>query len=378
MNKQHKIVFWFNVLSPHQMPYIKHMAENPSVQSVIVCVPELVSKEREKMGWLIEKLSIPKLEVVVNPTETECETIFSKNTENSFHFFSGIRGFPFVFTNFKRSLKYNIKRGIITEMPLTFFMGRKNAKPLWMHKLRFKLLNYKYVPHISYVFAIGQKAKSYYCSISSKWEVYPFIYCTEQSEQSIKLCENRKTKFAFVGSLSIRKNPLLIVNAMQLLPSTYQFIHTFIGDGSERLKLEKKIKKLPNNFNLSILGFIPNNLTISKIRASDILILPSIFDGWGAVVNEALQCGLFVICSDACGAKELIKDKQNGIVFKSQDPESLKNALVYVMDNIKEIRQRKLIISEWAGKSISGKVLSDYFLSCIENKKPDLPWEKPL
>lgn len=43
----------------------------------------------------------------------------------------------------------------------------------------------------------------------------------------------------------------------------------------------------------------------SILSNQDILILPSIYDGWGAVVNEALQSGLYVISSNQCGAKDL-------------------------------------------------------------------------
>ncbi len=47
----------------------------------------------------------------------------------------------------------------------------------------------------------------------------------------------------------------------------------------------------------------------------DLLILPSIFDGWGAVVNEALGRGMRVLCSNGCGSSVLLDGEQRGSVF---------------------------------------------------------------
>ena len=47
------------------------------------------------------------------------------------------------------------------------------------------------------------------------------------------------------------------------------------------------------------------------------VVLPSRWDGWGLVVNEALQSGVPVIVSRAAGAAELIVHGQNGFVHEA-------------------------------------------------------------
>lgn len=376
MNKHHKIVFWFNVLSPHQMPYIKHMAENPSVQSVIVCVPELVSKEREKMGWLIEKLSIPKLEVVVNPTETECETIFSKNTENSFHFFSGIRGFAFVFDCFKQSLEYRVKRGIITEAPFTFAFGKTNGKPLLLHKLRFWLQDRKYIQHINYVFAIGEKSQKYYKSISKKWKVIPFIYCTE-TPREISYAKRDSLRFIFVGNLTPRKSCITLIEATKkLTKKSSDFSVEIVGDGIEMEMLRNSGKDIASD-KLNFVGSKKISEISNHLAKADVLVLPSLLDGWGAVVNEALSMGLFVICSDQCGAKDLVQTGINGNVFKTNSVDSLVSNMEWCIINKTKIKDSRNSIINWSKEAISGKVISDYFLSALEGK-PLPPWKKTI
>ena len=63
------------------------------------------------------------------------------------------------------------------------------------------------------------------------------------------------------------------------------------------------------------------------MRQCDLLVLPSLFDGWGAVVNEALQAGMRVLCSTACGAASLLDGRQRGGSFDPDRPESLRRAL---------------------------------------------------
>jgi len=56
---------------------------------------------------------------------------------------------------------------------------------------------------------------------------------------------------------------------------------------------------------------------------SNFLILPSISEPWGLVVEEALYCCLPVISSSNCGSIELIKMNQNGYVFENNNSDSL-------------------------------------------------------
>ena len=61
---------------------------------------------------------------------------------------------------------------------------------------------------------------------------------------------------------------------------------------------------------------------------ADIFVLPSRYDGWGVVVNQALGAGLPVICSDAVGAAEdLVEEGGNGFTFPSEDVDRLEACL---------------------------------------------------
>lgn len=104
------------------------------------------------------------------------------------------------------------------------------------------------------------------------------------------------------------------------------------------------------------------------------MILPSVYDGWGAVVNEALSRGVFVICSDKCGAKELLHDKRIGLVFKAGDSNDLTDKMKYCIDHITDIKKNRNYRRQWAENSISGSVVAKYMIDCLIHGKGAKPW----
>ncbi len=67
---------------------------------------------------------------------------------------------------------------------------------------------------------------------------------------------------------------------------------------------------------------------------ADVFVLPSRYDGWGVVVNQALGAGLPIICSDQVGAGcDLVTEGENGRLFSAGDPEQLRAAMQHFLDD---------------------------------------------
>lgn len=76
------------------------------------------------------------------------------------------------------------------------------------------------------------------------------------------------------------------------------------------------------------LGFCQYDLHSWLIRSADIVIVPSLEDNWGIVVDEGLQLGKTVISSDATGSgKDRITDGQNGYIFPAGNSEAMADLL---------------------------------------------------
>lgn len=115
------------------------------------------------------------------------------------------------------------------------------------------------------------------------------------------------------------------------------------------------------------------------IAKSSILVLPSLFDGWGVVVNEALLSGTRVIASSNVGANVLLKENR-GDIFEVGNFKQLED-LLYKWSNKKMSQEDYDSIKNWATKSISPEVAVDYFLKIIDytydarKEKPKAPWQ---
>ena len=366
------LLFFQNCLSPHQVPYIREVCHDERVEHVYLIAPRVDYTAREAMGWnsrqLLEGTSIRFL---FRPSDEELGKIL--RSERVVALFTGIRADKDVFRWFKLSLSFSVKRGIITEAPLIY------GNPLPFHCIRFLLQDYDYVKSIHYIFAIGSLAVRYYAFWSRQWKVFPFAYCTEGEGEELWMfpaSQSCSLKLLFVGSLDKRKNVGIVLRALLSLRNR-NLSFDIIGDGPERKCLEDYVKG-QHAQRIVFHGKMPMKQVYDRMSQYDILILPSRYDGWGAVVNEALQRGLYVICSDKCGAKDLLEDERCGCVFKSGDIRQLAGILQQCSEHIAEIRADRQFRLDWAKRCISGKVIARYMVDCLSGNSVHKPWAKVL
>src|SRR5712692_5392354 len=94
----------------------------------------------------------------------------------------------------------------------------------------------------------------------------------------------------------------------------------FAGDGPLRNLLEQRTRALGVSERVRIFGFLNQSQLPSVYCASDLLVLPSLYEPFGLVVNEAMLCGCPVAVSDRVGAKyDLVRQGETGLVFPFGD-----------------------------------------------------------
>ena len=128
-----------------------------------------------------------------------------------------------------------------------------------------------------------------------------------------------KTQKKFSGRFI--KNLKFIVEIFNAMPN---FTLTIIGVGEQQEFLQSI-----SNKNIIFRGAVENKFMGDEFAKNDVLILPSLIEPWGLVVEEALYFGLPVLVSDRCGSSELIKNGINGFTF---DPAN-KNSLMQIIRN---------------------------------------------
>jgi len=100
-----------------------------------------------------------------------------------------------------------------------------------------------------------------------------------------------------------------------------------LGDGADRPMLEDLIRELNLQERAVILPFDRN--PYRYMARSTVVALPSLWEGFGMVLIEAMACGTAVVSSDCdYGPREFIRDGVNGRLVPPSDPDQLADALV--------------------------------------------------
>ena len=127
--------------------------------------------------------------------------------------------------------------------------------------------------------------------------------------------------FLFCGQMIARKGVDLLLAAFQRLGARARLL--LVGREAE---LPALLAPLPPAVRERIVyaGFQPPEELPRFFAQADVFVLPSRYDGWGVVVNQAIGAGLPVVCSDMVGAgHDLVEDGVNGLKFRAGDTDSL-------------------------------------------------------
>ena len=155
---------------------------------------------------------------------------------------------------------------------------------------------------------------------------------------------NNKIKILFIGEINQRKGIKQILEAAKIL-SDQNFEFNLIGMGmSNYPELYKPYKEYVN-----FLGLVSFETLLGQLKSSDVFIFPSLGEGFGLVLLEALSSGLPVICSRNCAGPDLIEDGKNGFLIDAGDTIALVDKLLWFESN----RDKLPEMSQYARKSSS-------------------------
>ncbi len=129
-----------------------------------------------------------------------------------------------------------------------------------------------------------------------------------------------------VGRLTAVKGQDVLIRAVYELKQAGEDVFLVIlGEGERRGDLEQMAYRLEVSGNIRFLGWRPG---VAAVMASfDIFCLPSLNEGMGKVVVEAMAMGLPVVASDVGGIRDLVRNGENGLLVLPGDAKALAGAL---------------------------------------------------
>jgi len=366
------IVFWENMLSPHKAAWIRALADSDGIRVTVVTERETLVN-RKLLGWSVPDFGRSGVIVCCDPKAVA--KLVTDVGDDAVHVVGGMRGCPLAAHALSELTRRRGRVGVISEAP---------AEAGWRGLVRrciYQKDRARFGTSIDFLLAMGTKGVDWFakCGYPTP-KIFPFAYVTErQSNFTAVPVGSGSAALVYVGEFAAWKGLDTLLEALAGLQEL-DWMLTMIGAGPLEEKCRRMVYEAGLSERVRFLGTLRNQAAKLEIGRSDLLLLPSRHDGWGAVVNEALMEGVPVICSDRCGARDLLEEPWRGNVFRAGSVASLREVLS------KRIPQRRTAdvanqIRLWSS-CIDGESLAAYFCSIMEcvyenGGRPTPPWLDP-
>ncbi len=310
-----KIAYFTNFLFHHQYPLCEEMLNQPDVDFTFVCC-EPLSEERISMGY--EDLS--NLPFVIRAYESaeahqkalriaeDADVVIFGSTKLEY-LYRRMQLNKLTFRYCERSLRRGTWRVLI---PTT-------ARSIYNQYLRYRNKNL-YILSASAYTSHDLSILGFDINKCFKWGYLPEVIKYDSLDNLIR--GKQQNKIIWVGRFINCKHPEFALKALyELNKQGIKFSADFIGDGPLRSKCEEYVNRQMSDANIRFLGSMsPESVRRYMEEASIFIFNSDRYEGWGAVVGEAMNSGCAVLVSHACGsAPYLIEQNVNGRVYRYGD-----------------------------------------------------------
>lgn len=159
-------------------------------------------------------------------------------------------------------------------------------------------------------------------------------------------------RLIFVGQVNYRKGIHHLLKVITSFPTDK--VELYLAGGYDATtNIYNDYKDAPN---IHFLGFVTRDVLSSLYQKCDVFVFPTLGEGYGMVLLEALACGVPCIVSDLAGGNDAIVDGYNGFVFKAGDDMDLKEKIQWFIENPERLPE----MSRNARESVNDMGWEDY------------------
>jgi len=176
------------------------------------------------------------------------------------------------------------------------------------------------------------------------------------------------------GRLVPVKGPEYLIKAAEIILSKNpdaDVYFLFAGDGDQKIVLMDLADKLGIKKNIVFLGFRDDLIAILSL--CDIFVLPSLNEGMGRVLVEAMALGKPIIASNICGIPDLIQNGKNGYLVPPKNPDELARYIQILLED-----KNKRIQMGMEGEKLSSNYSAVNMVEKIESLYAHLLREKKI
>lgn len=302
-----KVVLISNMFSIHMLPL------SQSLMKVCDTFDFIVTSENESIGFL---QSADESFITRYYKEDEQEIAKQKILEADFVIFGACSNELIKLRMDENKLSFLYSERFFKKGVWRRFIPR-TAKAVRDRAARFKNNNF-FVLCASAYLSYDLSLMGFPASKCLKWGYFPSIDFVDT-----KVIEDKKkNSILWAGRFLKWKHPEVAVKVARMLKNNnIDFEMNIVGEGAEQQKLECLISKYGLQGKVNLLGKKSHDELLQLMREHKIYMFTSDFyEGWGAVLNEAMASGCAVVASHAIGSVPfLLKDGENGRIYKSGD-----------------------------------------------------------
>lgn len=371
-----RIWFWQTMLTPHIGALASALASDGHQITFVAC--EELSSDRSALGWT--PAQIIKADVVIASTKDRIRSLANGAPHGSIHICQGLRSNGLI-----GLAQAQLKRGRYEQWAMMETI-EKAGLPGILRRLVYAFLFYRWRSYLTGILAIGHSTPNWIKAAGfPATKIFPFAYFLKNPNHhkypitlDIYRRETGRFRFIFVGQLIKRKRVMALLLALASLGRD-DFELWVIGGGEIAIQL-KGLADRELAEQVYWAGVQPMEKISSWIAVADCLVLPSSHDGWGAVISEAIMVGTPVICSQQCGAADVVRKSGYGATFDANNQAELTYVLSRQLDYGRFSEADRESLRGWAGR-LGSRAGADYFIKILKyqtalvSERPMPPWE---
>ncbi len=308
-----RVTFVSNYINHHQIPLSKVLYEKWGDNYRFIQT-ESMEEERIKLGWNNKNEELPYLLCYYHSPQECQQLIFDSDivifggVDDEKYIVDRLRSGKIIFRYSERLYKEGQWKAISPRGLLKKYIDHtqyRNA-PVYL------LCAGGYVAH-DFNIVHAYKGKRF------RWGYFPEFEESTQDERLVWKTD-KKIRILWAGRFIGWKHPEAALKvAKKLKEKGYDFLLTFAGGGDKEEELKKYIYDNDLNEYVCFEGFCTPEKVRELMKRAHIFLFTSDYkEGWGAVLNEAMNSGCAVVASHAIGAVPfLLKHNENGLIYKS-------------------------------------------------------------
>lgn len=365
-----EIWFWQRIVTPHMAGLAVALARQG--HSVTYVAEREMSEDRARQGW--QAPDLPHVTLRFAGSATAIRHLVAQAPASSIHICQGVRANGLVSVAQKALKQRNLRQWIVMETVSDH--GWRGA----IKRVLYRLLFARWRSHLQGVLASGWRTGDWVVARGVPASmVFPFAYFLPDATTSAVDKPDVKApfRFLFVGQFIELKRLSLLIDALGNLATSSgsDFRLQVVGSGPLEASLRSHAERVLGQ-RLDWIGRLPMERVREAMANADCLVLPSRYDGWGAVVSEALMAGTPAITSDACGSAGVVMASQTGGVFPTGEVEALRDLLDKALSAGSIAARQRKQLAEW-GTCLGAKAGASYLTEIIRHMQGNEPRPAP-